>query len=67
MLQLQMLKKNGWVKIDKNESGSKISVKEKSIETPEEKLISLLERNQFLKNKLKINLHSNFCYKDQIT
>ena len=35
-------KKNGWVKIDKNDSGSKISIKEKSIETPEEKLISLI-------------------------
>ena len=35
-------KKNGWVKIDKSESGSKISVKEKSIETPEEKLISFI-------------------------
>ena len=28
-------KKNGWVKIDKTESGSTISVKEKSVETPE--------------------------------
>ena len=35
-------KKNGWVKIDKNEAGSEISIKEKSIETPEEKLISLI-------------------------
>ena len=35
-------KKNGWIKIDKSESDSRISVKEKSIETPEEKLISFI-------------------------
>ena len=35
-------KKNGWITIEKIESGSKISIKEKSIETPEEKLISLI-------------------------
>ena len=35
-------KKNGWVKIEKTDSGSEISTKEKPVETPEEKLISLI-------------------------
>jgi len=35
-------KKNGWVIIEKTDSGSKISTKEKPVETPEEKLISLI-------------------------
>ena len=35
-------KKNGWVKIEKTDSGSIISTKEKPVETPEEKLISLI-------------------------
>ena len=35
-------KKNGWVKIEKTDSGSTISTKEKPVETPEEKLISLI-------------------------
>ncbi|MDC0193418.1 phenylalanine--tRNA ligase subunit alpha [Candidatus Nitrosopelagicus sp.] len=35
-------KKNGWVKIEKTDSGSTISTKEKPAETPEEKLISLI-------------------------
>ena len=35
-------KKNGWVIIEKTGSGSKISTKEKPVETPEEKLISLI-------------------------
>ena len=35
-------KKNGWVKIEKTDSGSSISTKEKPVETPEEKLISLI-------------------------
>ena len=35
-------KKNGWVTIDKSQSGSRISIKEKPIETPEEKLILLI-------------------------
>ena len=35
-------KKNGWVKIEKTDSGSTISTKEKPVETPEEKLILLI-------------------------
>jgi len=35
-------KKNGWVTIDKSQSGSRICIKEKPIETPEEKLILLI-------------------------
>ena len=35
-------KKNGWVKIEKTDSGSTISTKEKPVETPEEKIISLI-------------------------
>ena len=35
-------KKNGWVNIEKTDSGSTISTKEKPVETPEEKLISLI-------------------------
>ena len=35
-------KKNGWVKIEKTDSGSQISTKEEPVETPEEKLISLI-------------------------
>ena len=35
-------KKNGWVIIEKTDSGSKIATKEKPVETPEEKLISLI-------------------------
>ena len=32
-------KKNGWIKIEKNDSGSLVSLKEKPVETPEEKLL----------------------------
>ena len=35
-------KKNGWVNIEKTDSGSTISTKEIPVETPEEKLISLI-------------------------
>ena len=35
-------KKNGWINIEKTDSGSTISTKEKPVETPEEKLISLI-------------------------
>ena len=35
-------KKNGWVKIEKTDSGSQISTKEEPVETPEEKLISII-------------------------
>ena len=35
-------KKNGWIKIEKNNSNSLVSIKEKPIETPEEKLLSFI-------------------------
>ena len=35
-------KKNGWIKIEKNNSDSLVSIKEKPVETPEEKLLSLI-------------------------
>ena len=35
-------KKNGWIKIEKNNSDSLVSIKEKPIETPEEKLLSFI-------------------------
>ena len=35
-------KKNGWIKIEKNNSESLVSIKEKPIETPEEKLLSFI-------------------------
>ena len=35
-------KKNGWIKIEKNNSGSLVSLKEKPIETPEEKLLAFV-------------------------
>ena len=35
-------KKNGWIKIEKNGSDSLVSIKEKPIETPEERLLSLI-------------------------
>ncbi len=35
-------KKNGWIKIEKNDSGSLVSLKEKPIETPEEKLLAFI-------------------------
>ena len=35
-------KKNGWIKIEKDNSDSLVSIKEKPIETPEEKLLSLI-------------------------
>ena len=53
-------KKNGWVKIDKNESGSKISVKEKSIETPEEKLISLVGEKSIPEEQIENKLALKF-------
>ncbi len=53
-------KKNGWVKIDKNESGSKISVKEKSIETPEEKLISLIGEKSIPEEQIENKLALKF-------
>ena len=53
-------KKNGWVKIDKNDSGSKISVKEKSIETPEEKLISLVGEKSIPEEQIENKLALKF-------
>ena len=38
-------KKNGWIKIEKNNSESLVSIKEKPIETPEEKLLSFIGEN----------------------
>ena len=39
-------RKNGWIKIEKTESGQIISKKEEAVETPEEKLLSFIgERN----------------------
>ncbi len=35
-------KKNGWINIEKNNSDSLVSIKEKPIETPEEKLLSFI-------------------------
>ena len=35
-------KKNGWIKIEKGNSDSLVSIKEKPIETPEEKLLSFI-------------------------
>ena len=53
-------KKNGWVKIDKNESGSNISVKEKSIETPEEKLILLIGEKSIPEEQIENKLALKF-------
>ena len=35
-------KKNGWITIEKNNSDSVVSLKEKAVETPEEKLLSMI-------------------------
>jgi phenylalanyl-tRNA synthetase alpha chain len=44
-------KKNGWIKIEKNNSDSLVSIKEKPIETPEEKLLSFIgEKTVSLEN-----------------
>ena len=53
-------KKNGWIKIDKSESGSEISIKEKSIETPEEKLISLIGEKSILEEQIENKLALKF-------
>ena len=53
-------KKNGWVKIDKTESGSTISVKEKSVETPEEKLISFIGENSISEEQIENKLALKF-------
>jgi len=53
-------KKNGWIKIDKSESGSEISIKEKSIETPEEKLISLIGEKSISEGQIENKLALKF-------
>ena len=53
-------KKNGWIKIDKSESDSRISVKEKSIETPEEKLISLIGEKSIPEEQIENKLALKF-------
>ena len=53
-------KKNGWIKIDKSESGSEISIKEKSIETPEEKLISLIGEKSISEEQIENKLALKF-------
>ncbi|MDP6858089.1 MAG: phenylalanine--tRNA ligase subunit alpha [Candidatus Nitrosopelagicus sp.] len=53
-------KKNGWVKIDKTESGSKISIKEKPIETPEEKLISFIGDKSIAEEQIENKLALKF-------
>ena len=53
-------KKNGWITIDKSESGSKISIKEKSIETPEEKLISLIGEKSIPEEQIENKLALKF-------
>ena len=53
-------KKNGWITIEKIESGSKISIKEKSIETPEEKLISLIGEKSIPEEQIENKLALKF-------
>jgi phenylalanyl-tRNA synthetase alpha chain len=53
-------KKNGWVKIDKTESGSRISIKEKSVETPEEKLISFIGNKSIAEEQIENKLALKF-------
>ena len=53
-------KKNGWIKNDKSESDSRISVKEKSIETPEEKLISLIGEKSIPEEQIENKLALKF-------
>ena len=60
MTTVQRAKKNGWVKIDKNEAGSEISIKEKSIETPEEKLISLIGEKSIPEEQIENKLALKF-------
>ena len=53
-------KKNGWVKIEKTDSGSTISTKEKPVETPEEKLISLIGDKSIPEEKIENKLALKF-------
>jgi phenylalanyl-tRNA synthetase alpha chain len=45
-------KKNGWIKIEKNNSDSLVSIKEKPIETPEEKLLSFIGENSISQEEI---------------
>ena len=53
-------KKNGWIKIDKTDSGSTVSIKEKSIETPEEKLISFIGEKSIPEEQIENKLALKF-------
>ena len=53
-------KKNGWVKIEKTDSGSEISTKEKPVETPEEKLISLIGEKSISEEQIENKLALKF-------
>ena len=53
-------KKNGWVNIEKTDSGSTISTKEKPVETPEEKLISLIADKSFPEEQIENKLALKF-------
>ena len=56
-------RKNGWVKIEKTESGQIISKKEEAVETPEEKLLSFIgEKNvsdEGIENKMALKFLMN--------
>ena len=45
-------KKNGWIKIEKGNSDSLVSIKEKPIETPEEKLLSFIGEKTVLQEEI---------------
>ena len=45
-------KKNGWIKIEKNNFNSLVSIKEKPIETPEEKLLSFIGEKTVLQEEI---------------
>ena len=53
-------KKNGWVNIEKTDSGSTISTKEIPVETPEEKLISLIGDKSIPEEKIENKLALKF-------
>jgi len=53
-------KKNGWIKIDKSDLGSKISIKEEPVETPEEKLILLISEKSVNEEQIENKLALKF-------
>ena len=53
-------KKNGWIKIDKTDSGTKISSKEKPVETPEEKLILFIGEGTIAEKQIENKLALKF-------